>query len=99
MRTVSSDARPSPTGPSLPSSSTDDVRPPEPAGPVAEREKREVVHEVLAASRSCFTWDYERSRPALAKLYERAKNSQWNVSTDIDWGIDVDPWRIARDSD
>jgi hypothetical protein len=56
-----------------------------------------VVHEVLAASRSCFTWDYERSRPALAKLYERAKNSQWNVSTDIDWGIDVDPWRIARD--
>ena len=21
----------------------------------------------------------------------------WNASTDIDWDIDVDPWKIARD--
>ena len=31
------------------------------------------------------------------KLYEKAKTSQWNVTTDIDWDIDVDPWKIARD--
>ena len=43
-----------------------------------------------------FTWDYERSRPALSKLYEKAKTSQWNGTTDLDWSIDVDPEEIAR---
>ncbi|MEZ5381972.1 MAG: ferritin-like domain-containing protein [Microthrixaceae bacterium] len=42
-----------------------------------------------------FTWDYERSRPALSKLYEKAKVSQWNGSTDLDWSIDVDPEEVA----
>ena len=41
-------------------------------------------------STSIFTWDYERSRPPLGKLYEKAKTSQWNASTDLDWSIDVD---------
>src|SRR6202011_3053658 len=31
------------------------------------------------------------------KLYEKAKTSMWNVSVDIDWDIDVDPAKIARD--
>ena len=44
-----------------------------------------------------FTWDYERSRPALGKLYEKAKTSQWNASTDLDWSIDVDPEKIGRE--
>ena len=34
-------------------------------------------------------------RPALDKLYEKAKVSQWNGSTDLDWSIDVDPERTA----
>src|SRR5664279_4851440 len=39
-----------------------------------------------------FTWDYEKgARPALNKLYEKAKNSQWNGETDLDWSIEVDP--------
>ena len=43
-----------------------------------------------------FTWDYEKgARPALNKLYEKAKNSQWNGETDLDWSIDVDPEAIA----
>ena len=50
----------------------------------------EVQHIVTAESDALFTWDYERSRPALIKLYEKAKTSQWNVTTDLDWSIKVD---------
>jgi hypothetical protein len=64
---------------------------------VSEEEKRELIHLVSSAPDVAFTWDYERSRPHLAKLYEKAKTAQWNVSTDIDWDIDVDPAKIARD--
>ena len=49
-----------------------------------------VVHDVGANIDSIFTWDYERSRLPLVKLYEKAKTSQWNASTDLDWSIDVD---------
>jgi len=45
---------------------------------------------------SMFTWDYEKgARPGLNKLYEKAKNSQWNGETDLDWSIDVDQEAIA----
>ena len=43
-----------------------------------------------------FTWDYEKgARPGLNKLYEKAKNAQWNGETDLDWSIDVDQEAIA----
>src|SRR5437899_12868661 len=64
---------------------------------VPDTEKREAVHNVRSAGDALFTWDYERSRDALSKLYEKAKTSMWNVSTNIDWEIDVDPWKNARD--
>ena len=54
-----------------------------------------IVHAVKANFDAVFTWDYERSRPPLVKLYEKAKTSQWNASTDLDWSIDVDPEKIA----
>jgi hypothetical protein len=38
-----------------------------------------------------FSWVYEPANPALAKLYSKAKASQWNATTDVDWSIDVDP--------
>ena len=44
-----------------------------------------------------FTWDYERSRPALSKLYEKAKTSQWNGTTDLDWSIDVDVEKSVKE--
>ena len=51
-----------------------------------------VEHAVADHAEAIFTWDYEKgARPALQKLYEKAKRSQWNVETDIDWSIDVDP--------
>ena len=36
-----------------------------------------------------FTWDYVQRQPALKKLYEKGKTSQWNASTDIDWSPEV----------
>ena len=50
----------------------------------------EVAHTVRSEADALFTWDYERSRPALIKLYEKAKTSQWNAETDLDWSIEVD---------
>src|SRR6266567_3925231 len=64
---------------------------------VGAAEQTDAIHVVRSAPEVCFTWDYERARPQLAKLYEKAKTSMWNVSTDIDWDIDVDPAKIARD--
>ncbi len=55
------------------------------------------IHAVTANFDAIFTWDYKRSRPALGKLYEKAKTSQWNASTDLDWSIDVDPEKIGRE--
>ncbi len=57
----------------------------------------ETIHAVTSDFETIFTWDYDRSRPALIKLYEKAKTSQWNVSTDLDWSIDVDAEKIGRE--
>jgi len=49
------------------------------------------IHAVKDNAEAIFTWDYEKgARPALNKLYEKAKNSQWNGETDLDWSINVD---------
>lgn len=37
-----------------------------------------------------FNWDYDVKHATLRRLYEKGKSSQWNVSTDLDWSIDVD---------
>ena len=55
----------------------------------------EVVHAVEQHSEVLFSWDYERSRAALVKLYEKAKTSQWNVTTDLDWDTEVDNEKLA----
>ena len=55
-----------------------------------------LIDKVRAEFDTAFTWDYERSRDGLNRLYEKAKRSQWNVSDDLDWSIDVDPERAIR---
>jgi hypothetical protein len=58
---------------------------------VVNTDKNELIHAVKDNADAIFTWDYEKgARPKLDKLYEKAKNSQWNGSTDLDWSIDVD---------
>ena len=55
----------------------------------------EVVHEVKNNADSIFTWDYSLARPALRKLYEKAKTGQWNGTTDLEWGMDVDIEKVV----
>ena len=55
----------------------------------------EVVHVVKNNADSIFTWDYSLARPALRKLYERAKTGQWNGTTDLEWGTDVDIEKVV----
>jgi hypothetical protein len=56
-----------------------------------------LAHTTAVGSDAIFTWDYDRSRAGLSKLYERAKSSQWNGSTDLDWSIQVDVEAVARE--
>ena len=66
---------------------------------VTNSEVDEALHVVADNADAIFTWDYEKgSRPALSKLSEKAKHSQWNGETDLDWSIDVDQERIAAES-
>ncbi len=60
-----------------------------------DKDELDVIHAVTAEIGTIFTWDYERSRLPLMKLYEKAKTSQWNASTDLDWSVDVDPEKVA----
>ena len=62
---------------------------------VCNTDANAIVHAVKANADAVFTWDYERSRTPLIKLYEKAKTSQWNGSTDLDWSTPVDPERVA----
>ena len=79
------------------------ILPPDPAGPsevdvilgVAPTPPDEILHGVRQDAETLFTWDYERSRPALSRLYEKAKTSQWNAATDLDWSLDVDQEQVA----
>ena len=59
----------------------------------------EAVRVVQDNADAIFTWDYEKgARPALNKLYEKAKVSMWNGETDLDWSIEVDQEQVARDN-
>ena len=58
---------------------------------VSNTEVDEAIHAVADNAEAIFTWDYEKgSRPALNRLYEKAKRSQWNGETDLPWDTDVD---------
>jgi hypothetical protein len=58
---------------------------------VSNTDLDEVIHAVEDNADAIFTWDYEKgARPALNRLYEKAKTSQWNGETDLPWEIEVD---------
>src|SRR6266540_378231 len=62
---------------------------------VAREDLDPIIHELELNSHVLMTCDYERSRTALVKLYEKAKTSQWNASTDLPWDTDVDVERLG----
>src|SRR3954468_13114414 len=62
---------------------------------VSNQDVDEALHAVEDNADALFTWDYEKgARPALNKLYEKAKHAQWNGETDLDWSIEVDPSQV-----
>ena len=59
-----------------------------------------LLHAVEDNADAIFTWGYDKGeRAKLDKLYEKAKTSQWNASTDLDWSIEVDPYDMAAPVD
>ena len=68
----------------------DDVNDLEAILAITNKDVDSVVRTVGANLDAVFTWDYERSRAPLVKLYEKAKTSQWNASTDLPWDTEVD---------
>jgi hypothetical protein len=57
---------------------------------VSNTDLTEVEHVVKDNADAIFTWDYSLARPALRKLYEKAKTGQWNATLDLPWDTDVD---------
>ena len=57
---------------------------------ISNDDVEEVEHIVADNADAIFTWDYSLARPALRKLYEKAKVGQWNSTTDLEWDTDVD---------
>ena len=57
---------------------------------IPSADPNEVEHVVQNNADTIFTWDYSLQRPALRKLYEKAKGGQWNATTDMPWETDVD---------
>jgi hypothetical protein len=63
---------------------------------VANTDRDEVISTVQQNAEAIFTWDYEKgARPALDKLYEKAKVSMWNGETDLPWDTEVDQESIV----
>jgi hypothetical protein len=58
---------------------------------IPTHDPNEIEHAVKDNADAIFTWDYSLSRPALRKLYEKAKTGQWNATTDLPWDTEVDP--------
>ena len=56
-------------------------------------------HSVKDNCDAVFTRNYDKGeRPKLDKLYEKAKRSQWNGSTDLPWDTEVDQERLAHEA-
>jgi hypothetical protein len=58
-------------------------------GFIEQRGRAQGVTEMPVSYAARFDWHYLRDRPALSKLYEAAKKSQWNAAADLDWSTEV----------
>jgi hypothetical protein len=65
-------------------------------GLVLKKGKRSRTTEMPARHQAHFDWSYTRDHAEMSKLYEAAKRTQWNATTDLDWSIDVDPYDESR---
>jgi hypothetical protein len=60
-------------------------------GLLLKRGKQGVPSEFSAHHRAFFDWSYPADHADMAKLYQRAKQGQWDAATYLPWDIDVDP--------
>ena len=75
-----------------------DINDPDAILSVTTLDETDVVHAVEDAADAIFTWGYDKGeRAKLDKLYEKAKTSQWNATTDLPWDLDVDVEKMIRD--
>ncbi len=64
---------------------------------VTNTDAESAIHTVTNNADTIFTWDYEKgARPALNKLYEKAKGAMWDGEKDLDWSINFDREESAR---
>ena len=61
-------------------------------GLIEQRAKGADATDITVGYASHFDWRYSREFPEMRRLYEVAKTSQWNGTTDLDWSIEVDPF-------
>ena len=57
-------------------------------------EVKETIRYVNDHAPRTFLWNYERSRPQLVTLYNKAMASQWSSVTELDWSTPVDPEQL-----
>ena len=61
-------------------------------------DETDVIHAVEDNADAIFTWGYDKGeRAKLDKLYEKAKTSQWNATTDLPWDTEVDIEKMVRE--
>ena len=66
---------------------------------ITNTDRDETIHHVQNHADTIYTWNYDKGeRPALNKLYEKAKNAQWNGETDLPWDTDVDPEKVIAEN-
>ncbi len=64
-------------------------------GMVVQEAKAQPTTDMPSGHLTHFDWQYVRDRPALARLFDAAKSSQWHADRDLDWSTSVDP--VAAD--
>jgi hypothetical protein len=75
-----------------------DINDPDAILSVTTLDETDVIHAVEDAADAIFTWGYDKGeRAKLDKLYEKAKTSQWNATTDLPWDTEVDVEKMVRD--
>jgi hypothetical protein len=64
---------------------------------VANTDADAVDHVVDSHYGTLFTWNYDKgARSRLDRLYEKAKTSQWNGTTDLPWDTEVDQVAVVE---
>jgi hypothetical protein len=58
---------------------------------LGESERDATIKLITDNADRVFSWKYDRERPQLVTLYNKAMASQWDSINDLDWATDVDP--------